>query len=290
MGEIVKSEIYMQMDVLDQQQIVAAATGEVIDELVYKVKGKTAISWAGINHISFFMGDIGVDDWVQWERITMFEGRVYWSATIRAQNTKYGLSSLGTAEAPELADTHVVDDEGRWVKAPDGSWEMTLREDPHCRRKALSMAQRNGKRAVMPAAVLKKWLEYFLKLKKGESVDPPFQPKFVESTQLPPKKAEKKRAPRKKKEKKDPAKSKQASLVEGSVTVETVKYTLHGAGIGEDMVGDPREEGDLIVVEAARAMEDADHYKIFAALEPMGAEWREVGHFGQWELKKKEGG
>ena len=36
-----KSEIFMQMDVMDQQQIVAAATGEVIDELVYKVKGKT---------------------------------------------------------------------------------------------------------------------------------------------------------------------------------------------------------------------------------------------------------
>ncbi|GAH54717.1 unnamed protein product, partial [marine sediment metagenome] len=80
-------------------------------------------------------------------------------------------------------DTHVVDDDGRWVKNSDGSWKMTLREDPHCRRKALSMAQRNGKRAVMPAAVLKKWLEYFLKIKKGETVDPPFQPKYVDSKQ-----------------------------------------------------------------------------------------------------------
>jgi len=112
--------------------------------------------------------------------------------------------------------------------------------------------------------------------------------KNVESTQLPPKKPEKKRATRKKKEKKDPAKPKQASFGEGSVTVETVKYTLHGAGIGEDMVGEPREEGDLIVVEAARDMLDEDHYKIFGALEPMGAEWKEVGHHGQWELPKKE--
>ncbi|GAI37822.1 unnamed protein product, partial [marine sediment metagenome] len=178
MGEIVpKSEIFMQMDVMDQQQIVAAATGEVIDELVYKVKGQTAISWMGINHICFFMGDIAVDDWVQWERVEMFGDRVYWSATVRARNDKYGLSSLGTAEAPELADTHVVDDKGGWVKNPDGSWKMTLREDPHCRRKALSMAQRNGKRAVIPAAVLKKWLEYFLELKKGKILNPPFQPK-----------------------------------------------------------------------------------------------------------------
>lgn len=290
---IVKSEIFLEMDRRDQQQIVAAMTGEVIDELIYKVKGKTAISWAGINHISFHMGDIEVNEpkETQWERIVMFGDRVYWSATIRARNTKYGLSSLGTAEAPELADTHVVDDKGKWVKALDGSWEMTLREDPHCRRKALSMAQRNGKRAVMPAAVLKKWLEYFLKIKKGETVDPPFQPKYVESTQKIVEKKEekpKKRAPRKVTKKKASEASAQASLTPGQVTVETVKYTLHGAGIGEDMVGEPREEGDLIVVEAVRDMLDEDHYQVFGALEPMGAVWREVGHFGQWELKKKE--
>ncbi|GAH92984.1 unnamed protein product, partial [marine sediment metagenome] len=46
MGEsramVPKSEIFLMMDVMDQQQIVAAATGDVIEDLVYKVKGKTA--------------------------------------------------------------------------------------------------------------------------------------------------------------------------------------------------------------------------------------------------------
>ena len=271
MGEIVKSEIFMQMDVMDQQQIVAAATGEVIDELVYKVKGKTAISWAGINHISFFMGDIEVDDWVQWDRITMFGDRVYWSATIRAQNTKYGLSSLGTAEAPELADTHVVDDKGKWVKNPDGSWEMTLREDPHCRRKALSMAQRNGKRAVMPAAVLEKWLEYFLKLKKGERVDPPFQAKYVESTQKPP---EKKATPKT-----------QMSL--GKVNGDTVTYNLKAASFTEELV-DVHEEDDNVIVEPKRELTEEEIYKISGALEDVNATFEETGYHGQWRIPKKK--
>jgi len=278
MGAIVKSEIYMQMDVLDQQQIVAEVTGEVINDLVYVVKGKTAISWAGINHISFFMGDIEVDDWVQWERITMFGDRVYWAATIRARNTKYGLSSLGTAEAPELADIHVVDDDGNWVKNPDGEWKFDLRPDPHCRRKALSMAQRNGKRAVMPAAVLAKWLEYFLKLKKGAKVDPPFQPKYVESTstvvsntkEMVPKKNSKPKT--------------KLSLALGKVSKDTVAYNLKAAGFTEDIVV-VLEEGDNVIVEPTRELTEEEIYKISGVLEDVGAVFEEVGYFGRWKIK-----
>jgi len=279
MGEIVsKSESFMTLDLLDQQQIVAAATGDVIDELVYKVKGKTAISWMGINHICFFMGDIGVDDWVQWEKITMFGDRVYWSATIRANNAKYGLSSLGTAEAPELADN--------WVKNPDGSWKIMLREDPHCRRKALSMAQRNGKRAVIPAAVLAKWLEYFLDLRKGKIVNPPFQPKYVESSQKTVTKPEKK-TPAKKTEKKVAPKSKatpktQMSL--GKVNRDTVAYNLKAAGFTEDIVV-IHEEDDNVIVEPTRELTEEEIYKISGVLEDVDAVFEEVGYYGQWKIK-----
>ena len=282
MGEsramVPKSEIFMQMDVMDQQQIVAAATGAVIEDLVYKVKGKTAISWAGINHISFFMGDIEVDDWVQWDRITMFEDRVYWAATIRARNVKYGLSSLGTAEAPELADTHVVDDKGKWVKNPDGSWEMTLREDPHCRRKALSMAQRNGKRAVIPAAVLEKWLEYFLDLRKGKIVDPPFQPRFVESTQKQPEK----KTTEKKPEKKAPNKI-QLSL--GEVSVDVIVYNLKAINFGEDDVT-VSEQDDGFYVEPSKGLTDAEFNRIQGMLENMGVEW--LSDSQRWVIWKED--
>jgi len=177
---------------------------------------------------------------------------------------KYGLSSLGTAEAPELADTHVVDDKGKWVKNPDGSWEMTLREDPHCRRKALSMAQRNGKRAVIPAAVLEKWLEYFLNLRKGKIVDPPFQPKYVESTQ----KTEKK-TPEKKTEKKAPNKI-QLSL--GEVSVDVIVYNLKAINFGENDVS-VSEQDDGFYVEPSKGLTDAEFNRIQEMLENMGVEW-----------------
>ena len=293
MGALAKSEAFMEMDVMDQQQIVAAATGNVIEELVYKVKGKTAISWMGINHICFFMGDIGVDDWVQWEKIIMFGDRVYWSATIRANNAKYGLSSLGTAEAPELADTYALDDQNNRIKNPDGSWQMTLRKDPHCRRKALSMAQRNGKRAVIPAVVLKKWLDYFLVLKTGKSVAPPFQPKFVESQQKPVTKpktaAEKKKATdlkkaaAKKRKKKEKPKT-QMSL--GEVTVKTVTYNLKAVGFTEELLV-VREEDDGLIVEPTRDLTEEEIYKISGVLEDVGAVFNEKGYHGQWTITKK---
>ncbi len=295
MGAIVKSEIFLEMDRRDQQQIVAAMTGEVIDELIYKVKGKTAISWAGINHISFHMGDIEVNDpkETQWERITMFGDRVYWSATIRAQNTKYGLSSLGTAEAPELADTHVVDDKGKWVKAPDGSWEMTLREDPHCRRKALSMAQRNGKRAVMPAVVLKKWLEYFLKLKKGESVDPPFQPKYVESTQLPPKKTEEKPKakvgppPRKEPPKKAAEKPKEEPPKGPPESVDDVTERIAHFLPGHSEMVVVSDKGDYYRVGRKIILDQEIEQHLDVIISEMGGDWNNDAN--EWRIPKKEG-
>lgn len=179
---IEKREVFAEMDRLDQQQIILAATGEVITELVYRVHGRDGISWAGINHICFFMGDIKVEPWVEWDLIEM-HGRKYWSATVRAVNEKYNLASLGTAEAPEFMD--IYDRDERNQKIPDparkGEFKTHLEPDEFCRRKALSMAQRNAKKAVIPAAVLGKWLGYFLDLKAGKEVEPPFQRRVVEA-------------------------------------------------------------------------------------------------------------
>lgn len=288
MSELAKTgDIFLEMDRRDQQQIVAAMTGEVIGDLMYRVSGKDAISWAGINHICFFMGDIEVDQWVEWERIVMFGDRVYWCATVRARNSKYGLSSLGTAECPELKKVYERDEQKNKIPVPGkpGEFKFHLEDDEHCRRKALSKAQRNAKRAVIPEALLKKWLGYFRDKKKNLDVSPPGQPKYVESeqTEPPKKRAPRKRTPRIKKDQ-EPTKT---AVSAGKITVETVAYNLKATNIGEEDVGAPREEGDYIIVEAVHTMEDADHYKIFGVLEPMGAEWEEVGHFGQWKLPKK---
>jgi len=119
-------------------------------------------------------------------------------------------------------------------------------------------------------------------------------PKYAESVQQvekpkarvgdPPRKAPPKTGTQKPK----PVKT-QVSLGAGKVTVKTVAYNLHAAGIeaGEELVGEPREEGGVIVVEAMRELVDEDHYKVFGVLEPLGAVWREVGHFGQWQIPRE---
>ena len=182
-------DFFIELDRRDQQQIVMAAMGEVVDELFYDVKGRKALSWEGINTVAYLMGDIEMDDWVKWERVEMFGDRVYWSATVRARNTRFGLSSLGTAEDPELMAIYDRDERNQKIPDPDrpGDFKEHLEPDEFCRRKALSKAQRNAKRAVMPTAVLGKWLQYFVNLqlfRKGtrrERPVMPFKPKTVDA-------------------------------------------------------------------------------------------------------------
>ena len=187
--EAEQKDFYIELDRRDQQQIVMHALGESVDELFYEDHGRKALSWEGINTVAFFMGDIQVDDWVEWERVEMFGDRLYWSATVRARNTKYNLSSLGTAEAPERMDVYDRDERNQKIPDPErpGEFKEHLEPDEFCRRKALSKAQRNAKRAVMPTAVLTKWLQYFIELnlfKKGTKLEKPvmpFKPKTVDA-------------------------------------------------------------------------------------------------------------
>jgi hypothetical protein len=300
MGEIVPQPgeplIFIEMDRRDQQQIVLAATGEVIDELIYTVKGQVAISWAGVNHIAFWMGDIEVDPDVKWERVVMFGDRVYWSATVRARNTKYGLASLGTAEAPELTEIHAVNDAGGWVKNTDGSWRMQLVEDPHCRRKALSMAQRNAKRAVIPAAALGRWLSYFLELRKfsqgklDAEPAPPFKPKIVEADY------EVKPSPKDTQTQKPGPVARlgppPTPLPGAKITEKDIHYRLRAAGAEQGTVG-THVEGGGYVVEPTRELTDEEQYFINDALVPLGATWVEKGYYGRWvvpgEVPKRRG-
>lgn len=171
---------FTELDRLDQQQVIMEATGAVVQELVYEVRGKKGISYAGINHICFFMGDIKTELWVSWEKIEMNKEE-WWSATVRAVNESYNLAALGTAEAPEFMDVYDRDERGEKVPDGMGGSKMHKEFDHFCRRKALGMAQRNAKSAVIPKAVLAQWLGYFLDLKAGKKVEPPFKPKVVDA-------------------------------------------------------------------------------------------------------------
>lgn len=277
MGEIVqKQEIFMEMDRRDQQQIVRAALGEVVEELVYTVKGRDRLSWAGVNHVCFEMGDIKVEQWVKWELIEMI-GRKFWSVTVRAVNEKYNLASLGTAEVPELMEIHVTDDNDRWVKNEDGSWRMELVPDHFCRRKALSMAQRNAKAAVIPEAAIAKWIAYFKAVKKGEEVETPFSRKFVEADVV--------REPPKKSNKKTPS---GPQLRPGKVNLRVIEYNLFDAmSIDRDFLN-IWEQADGFIIEPTEKLTEEDHYKIDGTIENLGGLWEEKGYLGRWRIPRRD--
>lgn len=189
LAEIVPKDVFIELDRSDEQQIVLQAMGEVAGELFYEVHGTKRLSLEGINSIAYIMGDVEVDPWVEWERIELFGDRVYWSATVRARNNRFNLSSLGTAEAPELQEIYDRDERNQRIPIPNmkGKFRTHLEQDEFCRRKALGKAQRNAKRSVMPTVVLKKWLQYFTDIKlyqKGtrrQKPEMPFKPKNVDA-------------------------------------------------------------------------------------------------------------
>jgi len=288
---VAPKDVFIELDRRDQQQIVMAALGDVVDELFYKVHGRNSLSWEGINTAAYLMGDIEIDPWTEWERVEMFEGRVYWSATVRARNTKYNLASLGTAESPELMDVYDRDEQGN--KIPDtygpGEFKEHLEPDEFCRRKALSKAQRNAKRAVMPTAVLSKYLQYFIELKlfkKGtrlEKPEMPFKPKTVDAEykvlgDVKPEKAsksEKKEKPKKTppKEEPKPEEEVEAPPQGRPRTVEEVAKIISDKIIGSDELVVVSDRGEYWRIGKRTKLDEEIEYKIDSIVELAGGSW-----------------
>ena len=166
------ANVFYEMDAKDEQQILAALEGQIVDELVYEVEGKKGLSYTGVNHISFKMGHIKVLP--ESMRIEYDQEEDEYTAYIIAVNEKYNLSAPGVAVQPRLEQIHVVDPAtGKYAKDEKGAWVWTQRKDRFAKVKAMSKATRNAKRAVIPEAMMKKYLEYFLALKTGKGVEPP---------------------------------------------------------------------------------------------------------------------
>lgn len=279
MGELSKQQddYFTELDRKDQQQIILEATGEVTKELFYDVNGKKGLSYRGVNTTAFFLGDIQTEPGVEWEKVEM-GGRLYWSATVRAVNVTFNLASLGMAEVPEMMEVHDVDENKKWIKNLDGSWKMHLEFDRFCRRKALGMAQRNAKSAVMPTGMLEAFLKYYIRRAAGEKdLEPPFNPKKIPADYrvlLDEENAGKK----------TPTSTKQP--YKKPLTKDVIEYNLKAL--------DPNYLEVLEVVEyqtefmiAAKpgiALPDQDQYKIDGTLQPLGAVWTDNRY---WRLQKK---
>jgi len=288
-----KSEVFLEMDRQDQLQIVAEAMGDVVEELVYVVQGKKGLSYKGVNLIAFYMGDIGVEPWVDWQQIQM-DNQMYWSATVQGYNKRYNLTALGTAEVPEQMQVYDRNEKGGKIPDGRGEFKSHLEFDRFCRRKALSMAQRNAKRAVMPEAMIKKWLDYFWDKKQGRDVKPPFKPKAVDADFTVIEKEGKKK-PKKKLGKKKPETKKAgwftpdeapakvpAEPPQANPDAERVKATLMANGVDTKplLIIKYGDKVRIIVQEDYDQVGWIDDHKVITEL--LHGEWNQ--EYGRWEV------
>ncbi len=281
-------DVYMEMDRRDQLQIVAEAMGEVVEELVYVVQGKKGLSYKGVNTIGFYMGDLGVEEWVDWQRIQMGE-QMYWSATVRGYNERYNLKALGTAEAPEMMEVYDRDDKKNKIPDGKGGFKTHLEFDRFCRRKALSMAQRNAKRAVIPEPVLLKWLNYFWDKKQGKDVEIPFKVKAVDADFKVVDEAGKEKTKPKPQRRDRTKKSEPQPTGNEKPTVEMVTAILSLGGFNKkkaEQLMEIREEEKYIVVKLKDDIPDEEYYRLEQSLTSFKPEYRETGGYGEFYIEK----
>ena len=136
------------MERKDEAQILSELQGVFLDKFVYSFKqGQntvTGISWAGIKEIAYRIGEIdtNIEKFEETEDAYVF--------IVRATNKGVG-SRLGVSNQPKMQNGRV---------------------DQFALQKALSKAQRNAIRGVIPEATIQQYLDTFLKQGKVDSTQP----------------------------------------------------------------------------------------------------------------------
>jgi len=156
------SQAYEMMEARDEEQILAEIKGNIITEMFYsfKIGGKevTGVSWVGTKEIARRYGSVRMDF------VELLDLGDDWMAVVRATDTRSDTGMLGTSLQAKTMEVHDVDAAGKWLKASDGSWVTHREPDRFASTKAISKAQRNAIRAIIPEKYL---LEMYLLFKKG---------------------------------------------------------------------------------------------------------------------------
>jgi len=233
MTEIQSNDPFREMDRRDEEQILAELEGKYLEEFVYQFhqgnRTVTGLSWAGIKEIAYRMGNINVD----LERFE--ENETHFSIFVKATDSERGNTRLGVYSQPKT------------MKRRDGSEEP----DQFALQKALSKAQRNAMRALMPEQMLKVWISTFLGYKTGK----PEPPKKVESSQ--------------------------DRSVHMNTTEDVVRESLEAAGLDAGALHIYTYGMRLYVDPAGKLEAWADYNTVLRGL---GATWRQLGQFGRWEI------
>ena len=187
-----RSEDFREMDARDEEQILLALKGTFLKEFVYKFpmggRTVTGISWSGIKEIAYRLEGIDTEIENQSETDEAF------TFIVKATNKNINSSRLGVGVQTKLMKR--------------GGKNVT---DPFAIQKALSKAQRNAIRGVIPEATIKTYIEMFSNEGRTDESTPPRRE--VQSETRPKPKAK----PKAKAKVKPKAKSKAKAELKGNL-------------------------------------------------------------------------
>jgi len=166
--EVVKPESYEEFAIMerkDEEQILAELKGHYLEEFVYSFEhaGRRVIglSWAGVKECAYRMGGIDVVD------CRVEDKGDYWLVLAKAVDRTTGSGRYGISTQPKK------------MNLKDGSEQEDLFSLP----KALSKAQRNAIRGLIPEQYIKTFLDHYLQEKRIIEAKP-ITPKPVEPSKL----------------------------------------------------------------------------------------------------------
>jgi len=294
--ERLPEEAYTVLDRLDEKMIGSELAGLVeygAQELIYsfKIDGKdvTGLSWAGAKTLARWMAE--KEHPLDAEELKITSDEETWYAEVKIVDKKTGLGLWGTSKADKMKEIHVVGEDRKWVKNPDGTWKMTEKPDGFARTIALNKAQRNAILAHVPDKLIAQFIKQAIDEGKVRKVPPEEVEGYGPRRFVKPEQKIREQPPVKEKAApplaEEPTTQRRDRFQLGKVNLGVIAYNLKALGFGEDDVG-VFEEEDGYTVEPLRNLSDAEQYRISGTLEPMGATWEEVGYRGRWRIPKKE--
>lgn len=271
LAEDSRSEDFALMERRDEEQILAELKGAYLQEFVYDFtvgsRKVTGLSWAGVKEIAYRMGGVRVDD------LDIQDKGEYWIVTAKAVDVTRNASRFG------------VSTQSKVMKLRSGESVP----DDFAVQKAVSKAQRNAIRALIPEVFVKTCLAQFL-AEKGQV--PPII-KESSATELPPRKVDTASSV---KPPESPAykphrfdKPSPADEAQGNAA-SFIADTLQEAGLDPDGVEVASRDWGLFEIKPLAQMSSATWNKYHEALKPLGTEYHPKGkagdsYAGSWTVK-----
>jgi len=253
-------KVFLEMERRDEDQILAELRGKVVEEYVYRVEGRLGISYAGINEICYRMKHIHVEPWVMWD-----EDEKYYYATVRAINTVEDISALGLGQQPKLMKVYDRDPRGRRLETSH------LEEDRFAKTKALSKAQRNAKKAVIPLTTIKVFIDKFQKGTKRPPKPVKAREKAVVKAKFPPLTS--------------PAIREKSIKPEGRLSKDDVQKALAAEGIPVEKLDFEETDSSIVVSKNVEWMDIKVVNRVTRILQKYGGNY--YAEQGAWDVPRR---